>query len=318
VGGCAPARNARGIPPFRINLPPVQRVRLGAADGGPYASAGGAPRQSHLKWTFVRQPPRKLTVLASIDVAGFTRLIQDDERGTLSQLAALRNDMLNPLLTAYGGDMFKTMGDGGLIEFPSVEDSVRWAIDFQTAMAKHNRGRGQEALMVRLAIALADVIVADGDRYGAAVAFVVRLQEVAPPGGVVITHSVRWQLLKALSDKFAKMEPLNLKSIDEPIEAWCWMPDGIAPLTVEPPRAPQRIAELANPPPDRPSIAVLALDVLSEDADAEHIADGIVEEITATLTSARSRAISSAKTCRSSDQNAATMALRFSGRSRRI
>jgi class 3 adenylate cyclase len=76
----------------------------------------GAPGANHIiKWTFVRQPPRKLTVLASIDVAGFTRLIQDDERGTLSQLAALRNDMLNPLLTAYGGDMFKTMGDGGLI-----------------------------------------------------------------------------------------------------------------------------------------------------------------------------------------------------------
>src|SRR4051812_22058669 len=134
----------------------------------------GAPRRQspHPSGSAVRQPPRKLTVLASIDVAGFTRLIQDDERGTLSQLAALRNDMLNPLLTAYGGDMFKTMGDGGLIEFPSVEDSVRWAIDFQTAMAKHNRGRGQDALMVRLAIALADVIVADGDRYGAAVAFV--------------------------------------------------------------------------------------------------------------------------------------------------
>src|SRR5439155_8879870 len=138
----------------------------------------------------VRQPPRKLTVLASIDVAGYTRLVQHDERGTLAELNTLRQELLNPLLATYGGDMFKTMGDGGLIEFPSVEDSVRWAIDFQTAMAEHNRGRGESAVMVRLAIALADVVVADGDRYGAAVAFAVRLQEAAPRGGIIITHSV--------------------------------------------------------------------------------------------------------------------------------
>jgi adenylate cyclase len=130
----------------------------------------------------VRQPPRKLTVLASIDVAGYTRMVQRDERKTLGQLAAVRRDILDPLIATYNGDMFKTMGDGGLIEFPSVEDSVRWAIDYQTAMAEHNKGRGEDALNVRLAIALADVVVADGDRYGAAVAFTVRLQEAAPPG----------------------------------------------------------------------------------------------------------------------------------------
>src|SRR3954470_16253720 len=129
-------------------------------------------------------------------------MVQRDERGTLGELAAVRRDILDPLLAKHHGDMFKTMGDGGLIEFPSVEDSVRWAFDFQNAMAGHNRGRGDNALMVRVAIALADVVVADGDRYGAAVAFAVRLQEKCPRGGVVITHSVYWQLLKALQDKF--------------------------------------------------------------------------------------------------------------------
>src|SRR6185503_16125543 len=109
----------------------------------------------------VRQPPRKLTVLASIDVAGYTRMVQRDEGKTLGALASARRDILNPLLATYSGDMFKTMGDGGLIEFPSVEDSVRWAIDFQTAMAAHNRDRGEDALMVRVAIALADVVVAE-------------------------------------------------------------------------------------------------------------------------------------------------------------
>ena len=127
----------------------------------------------------MRQPPRKLTVLVSIDVAGYTRLVQHDERGTLGELAAIRRDILDPLLATHNGDMFKTMGDGGLIEFPSVEDSVRWAIDFQTAMAEHNKGRGANAIKVRVAVALADVVIADGDRYGAAVAFV-----GAAPGGL--------------------------------------------------------------------------------------------------------------------------------------
>jgi adenylate cyclase len=237
----------------------------------------------------MRQPPRKLTVLASIDVAGYTRLVRQDERGTLGELAAIREAILAPLLAQYSGDMFKTMGDGGLIEFPNVEDSVRWALDFQSAMAERNRGRADKAIMSRLAIALADVIVAGDDRYGAAVAFVVRLQEASPPGGVVITHSVRWQLLKALASRFSKMEPLALKSIDEPIEAWCWVPDGVVPVVAPAFRVTQAAAAPGRPAhaKDGPSVAVLAFDALSGDPETENIADGVVEEITATLSRIR-------------------------------
>ncbi|MEX2318867.1 MAG: adenylate/guanylate cyclase domain-containing protein, partial [Bauldia sp.] len=104
-----------------------------------------------------------------------------------------------PTLAEYGGHVFKEMGDGALAEFPNVEDSVRWGIAFQTAMGAFNEKRGDRALLVRLGIALADVFVAGEDRFGAAVGFVVRLQQAAPPGGIAITHSVRWQLVRSLS-----------------------------------------------------------------------------------------------------------------------
>ena len=101
------------------------------------------------------------------------------------------------------------MGDGALVEFPSVEDSVRWAIAFQAAMADRNAGRGEEAIQVRLGVALADVFVQGNDRFGAAVGFVVRLQQAAPPGGIAITHSVRWQLTKDLAQTFARVERVS-------------------------------------------------------------------------------------------------------------
>src|SRR5258705_9064192 len=127
----------------------------------------------------MRVMPRRLTVLASIDVAGYTRLIEADERGTLTELATVRLKILRPTLATFGGDLFKTMGDGALIEFTNVEDSVRWAIEFQTQMAARNANR-DVPVMVRAGIALADVFVQGDDRFGRAVGFVVRVQEAAP------------------------------------------------------------------------------------------------------------------------------------------
>ena len=94
----------------------------------------------------MRQAPRKLTVLASLDVAGYTRLIERDERGTLEELATIRMRILRPTLTAHNGTLIKTMGDGAIVEFPSVEDSVRWGMEFQSAMADRNATKGDSAM----------------------------------------------------------------------------------------------------------------------------------------------------------------------------
>ncbi len=252
----------------------------------------------------MRPPPRKLTVLASLDVAGYTRMVEQDERGTLSELASIRRRILRPTLAHHGGNMFKTMGDGGLVEFQNVEDSVRWAIAFQAAMADRNATREDKAIHVRLAVALADVFVQGTDRFGAAVGFVVRLQQAAPPGGIAITHSVRWQLIKALAQEFAHIERLTLKGIDEPMEVWVWMPTGKEPGAStgrfgrqipdhDRPAAAVEPEPLPSPPPPpptpagQPSIAVLPFDNMSGDPSADTIADGLVEEITATLSRIR-------------------------------
>ena len=248
----------------------------------------------------MRPPPRKLTVLVSLDVAGYTRLVETDERGTLTALAKIRRQILRPTLASHGGNLFKTMGDGGLVEFPNVEDSVRWAIAFQTAMAERNAARGEgAAITVRLGIALADVFVQGSDRYGAAVGFVVRLQEAAPPGGIAITHSVRWQLVKSLAAQFTQIERVTLKGIDEPMEVWMWTPGGPGPDAStgrygrqipdyeRPAPPPESPAPPAPPLPTHPSIAVLPFDNMSGDPAADSMADGLVEEITATLSRIR-------------------------------
>jgi adenylate cyclase len=252
----------------------------------------------------MQRAPRKLTVLASLDVAGYTRLVERDERKTLLELARLRRNILRPLVTRHSGNLFKTMGDGALIEFPSVEDGVEWAIAFQTQMGEFNETRGGEPIRVRVGVGLADVFVRGDDRFGAAVGFVVRLQEAAPPTGIAITHSVRWQLTKALSSQFGRTEWIEMKGKDdEQFEVWVWTgaedADPNAPMKpghgyrrrgdVTPP-VPQREPPRAEPPSPKggqASIVVLPFDNLSGDSSAGSITDGIVEEITATLSRVR-------------------------------
>ena len=238
----------------------------------------------------MQRAPRKLTVLASLDVAGYTRLVEGDERGTLVDLARIRRNILKPSAKKHFGNLFKTMGDGALVEFPSVEDGVEWAIDFQTAMAKFNELRAGPPIRARLGVALADVFVQGDDRFGAAVGFVVRLQEVAPPGGVAITHSVRWQLVKNLAAHFTTSEWVELKGKkDELFEVWLWTgapPDRDAdPLpagygyrkrsagTPWPADATATMAPAAAdvaPRVSQPSIVVLPFDNMSGDADRRH------------------------------------------------
>ena len=252
----------------------------------------------------MQRAPRKLTVLASLDVAGYTRLVERDERKTLLELARLRRNVLRPSVLRHSGNLFKTMGDGALIEFPSVEDGVEWSIAFQTSMNEFNEMRAGDPIRVRVGVGLADVFVRGDDRFGAAVGFVVRLQEAAQPGGIAITHSVRWQLTKALSSQFGRTEWIEMKGKDDELfEVWVWTgaeADPGAPMklglghrrrgeTPAPmPLREQPRAELAAAPNSaQASIVVLPFDNMSEDPSAGSIADGIVEEITATLSRVR-------------------------------
>jgi adenylate cyclase len=241
------------------------------------------------------RPRRRLTVIAALDVVGYSELIQRDEMGAIREMRSIYRTLVRPTFGRYGAHIIKTMGDGGLIEFPSVLDAVEWTMAFQNAMAARNAARDRPPVEVRAAIVLADIILTDDDRFGAAIGFAMRLQTAAPPGGIAITHSVRWQLLGEPAAAFKPAGFLTLRSIPYPVEAWFWMPEGKALPNLTPtPSQMLTPGSLGVPPlqrvqaPDlRPLAVVLPFDDLSPANDHEAFADGVVEEMTATLSRVR-------------------------------
>lgn len=238
----------------------------------------------------MERPRRRLTVIAALDVAGYSTLMQGDELRTLAELGLIYKGIARPTLAKFGGTVIKTMGDGGLIEFDSVLDAVEWTMNFQRAMAKRNAATKHDPILVRAAIVLADVIIADEDRFGAAIGFASRMQEAAPPGGIAITHSVRWQLLGDPAAEFKPAGLLTLRSIPYPVEAWMWAPPGIDLPEMKPTSsqllAPGMEADHEHGDP-RPLLVVLPFDNLTGEAAFEGVTDGAVEEITAALSRLR-------------------------------
>lgn len=219
------------------------------------------------------RPRRRLTVIAALDMVGYSELVQRDELGTLREMRAIYRGLVRPTLFKYGAHIIKMMGDGGLVEFPSVLDAVEWTMGFQTAMAERNATTTGQKIEVRAAIVLADVILSEDDRFGAAIGFAVRLQTAAPPGGIAITHSVRWQLLGEPASAFKPVGFLMLRSVPYPVEAWFWAPPGKALPDIQPTQnqmlTPGVLAlpglSAAKPEDQRPLIVVLPFDDLSPD-----------------------------------------------------
>ena len=241
------------------------------------------------------RPRRRLTVIAALDMVGYSELIQRDELGAIREVRAIYRNLVRPTLARYGAHVIKTMGDGGLLEFPSVLDAVEWTMAFQNGMAARNAARDRPPVEVRAAIVLADVILSEDDRFGAAIGFAMRLQTAAPPGGIAITHSVRWQLLGEPAAAFKPAGFLTLRSVPYPVDAWFWMPEGrTMPARVPTPSQMLTPGTLAVPglgpaeqPDLRPLTVVLPFDDLSPRGDQEAFADGVVEEMTATLSRVR-------------------------------
>src|ERR1700727_278414 len=127
---------------------------------------------------------RKIAAILVADVVGYTRLAGADEEGTLARLRALRSDLIDPAIAAHHGRTVKRTGDGSLIEFRSVVDAVRCAIELQSGMVERNAGVSPEKrIEFRVGIHLGDVVEeADGDLMGHGVNIAARLQSVAKPG----------------------------------------------------------------------------------------------------------------------------------------
>ncbi|MDP2373591.1 adenylate/guanylate cyclase domain-containing protein [Reyranella sp.] len=237
---------------------------------------------------------RRLAAILAADVAGYSRLMGRDENGTLSRLRAHRTERLEPTLARHGGRLVKLTGDGALIEFPSAVDALGAAIEFQQAMAEVNRDQPEEtAIVFRIGLHLGDLIVEGDDLYGDGVNVAARLEAEAPPGGIVISYSVRDAVAGRLKATFDDLGSLALKNIDRPVqgfgvkwEAADWKVK--APSAIAPPVAPPPATVVPLALPHKPSIAVLPFQNMSGDPEQEYFADGLVEDIITALSNFKS------------------------------
>jgi adenylate cyclase len=220
---------------------------------------------------------RKLTTILAADVAGYSRLIGEDEEGTLARLGNLRRELIDPQIEAHQGRIVKTTGDGLLAEFASVVGAVRCAVALQRAMAVREAPLPEDRRIVfRVGINLGDIVVEDGDIFGDGVNIAARLEGIAEPGGICLSASAHEQVRGKIDVEFADLGDQSLKNIARPIRAYR--------IVLETPTAPQ---PAALPLPDKPSIAVLPFQNISGDPEQEYFADGMVEEIITALSRIR-------------------------------
>jgi TolB-like protein len=218
---------------------------------------------------------RRLAAILAADVAGYSRLMGADEEGTLERLKALRRELLDPKIAEHHGRIVKTTGDGMLVEFASVVDAVRCAVEVQQAMAGLNTGvEADSRIELRIGINLGDVIVEGEDLYGDGVNIAARIEALADAGGVFVSNTVHDDVRDRLPFVFEDLGEQQVKNIARPVRVY---------------RVSDAGADRANPPaptlalPDKPSIAVLPFANMSGDPEQEYFVDGMVEEIITAL-----------------------------------
>jgi adenylate cyclase len=191
--------------------------------------------------------------------------------------------LINPATARHGGRIVKTMGDGLLLEFPSVVNAVKCSIEVQRGMAERNADVPEDRrLIFRVGVNLGDVAADGDDIHGDGVNIAARLQAACSPGGLILS-SVAYESLGSLVDAtFIDGGQQQFKNIARPIQVWHWNP---APDTTGGKSgfiAPKLLAL-----PDKPSIAVLPFDNMSGDEEQEYFSDGITEDIITALSKYR-------------------------------
>jgi adenylate cyclase len=219
---------------------------------------------------------RRLAAILAADVAGYSRLIETDEEGTLGRLKALRAEIIDPKIAGYRGRIVKTTGDGLLVEFSSVVDALRCAAEMQAAMAERNAPLPPERrIEFRIGINVGDIVVEDADIFGDGVNVAARLEGLAKPGGICVSARVREDAVGRLDLAFEDIGEQALKNITRPVRVF-----RVA-------TGPKPIAQPVLALPDKPSIAVLPFANMSGDPEQEYFADGMVEEIITALSRIR-------------------------------
>jgi TolB-like protein len=223
------------------------------------------------------QVERRLAAVLAADVAGYSRLMNADEEGTLARLKECRRALVDLKIAEHRGRIVRTTGDGLLVEFASAVDAVRCAIEIQRGMANGNNSVPEaKRIEFRIGIHIGDIIIEDHDIFGDGVNIAARLEGIAEPGGICISDDAHRQIRGKTESAYDDMGDQSLKNIAEPMRAW-----RARPIANARPPTDTDVAALALP--DKPSIAVLPFTNMSGDPDQEYFADGTVEDIITAL-----------------------------------
>ena len=229
---------------------------------------------------------RRLAAIWAGDIAGYSRLMGVDEEGTLRQLKAHRKELVDPKITEHRGRIVKTTGDGVLVEFFSVVDAVRCAVDIQRGMGERNAAvPADKRIEFRIGINVGDIIIDGDDIFGDGVNVAARLQTLAEPGGIMVSSIVHDQVRDKLSFGFDDMGEQSVKNIARPIGVHrVSLAETARPAAAQSGAATSKFEPASS---NRPSIAVLPFANMSGDPEQEYFADGISEDIITGLSKLR-------------------------------
>src|SRR5271166_4062669 len=221
---------------------------------------------------------RKLAAILVADVVGYSRLTGADEEGTLARLRTLRSDLINPTIAVHNGRVVKRTGDGAIVEFRSVVEAVRCAVEVRSGLAERNVGvPADKRIEARVGIHLGDVVEkADGDLMGDGVNIAARLEAIAAPGAICLSEQAYWQVKGRLDLAVRDLGPTQLKNIAEPIRVYSLQVGEPAQAKPAPP-APEK----SGPP--RLSIVVLPFANIGGDPEQDYFVDGVTETLTTDL-----------------------------------
>ena len=283
------------------------------------------------------KPTRKLAAILLADVVSYSRMMGEDEEGTLARLKAHQKEFINPTIKAFHGRIVKLMGDGILVEFPSVVEAVSCAVEIQEGMPARNRNiADSRKTQFRIGINLGDIIVDGDDLFGDGVNICARLDALAPTGGICISGAVYDSLGNKLPLDFKSLGEQKVKNIVQPVRTYSVQllpgadlpkPGGPSLDKNEQEKKPQKekpqnwlpivfmgvvvavvglllwlqlwqqneksipTEKIALPLLEKPSIAVLPFDNMSDDPGQEYFSDGISEDIITNLSQLKNLAI---------------------------
>jgi class 3 adenylate cyclase len=221
---------------------------------------------------------RRLSAILAADVAGYSRLMHDDEETTHTRLAALLADAAEPAIAEHGGRIVKNTGNGFLAEFPSAVEAVRAAAYFQNTVRELTIGDPEDRrLLFRVSINIDDVIVEAHDIFGDGVNIAARLEGTAEPGGICISSSAYDQVRGKVAVEFADTGVQNLKNIARPIRVYAMVREGLGPTTKNASSTPSRVSA------PRLSIVVLPFANIGGDPEQDYFVDGVTESLTTDL-----------------------------------